>query len=143
MLQRLKEYIDYKKIRISVFEKSVGMSNASLVKPLNSGGTIGVDKLENILKVYPDLNPVWLLTGTGEMLNKPKSKRIYPEAGIATLLEEPAVGYKDKIAALEKTIEELNRTLREKEERLREKDMQISKLIQFLGTENSISDDVV
>jgi len=132
MLQRLKEFIDYKKMSISAFEKSVGMSNASLAKPLNSGGSIGVDKLENILKVYPELNSAWLLTGAGEMLNKPKGKKIYPEAGITSILEEPTVEYKSKVTILEKKIDELKRTLQEKDERLREKDTQISKLILLL-----------
>ena len=136
MLQRLKEYIDYKKIRVSVFEKSVGMSNASLVKPMRSGGTIGADKLENIFRVYPDLNPTWLITGVGEMLVKPKGRKIYQEAGMASVLEESTVEYKKKIAVLEKTIEGLNREVQEKEGRLREKDTQISKLIQLLEKPN-------
>ncbi len=136
MLQRLKEYIDYKKIKISTFEKSVGMSNASLVKPMRSGGTIGADKLENILKIYSDLNPIWLITGVGEMLNKPKTRKIYQESGTVSILEEPLMEYKDKIASLGRTIDELNRIIQEKEERLREKDMQISKLIQLLEKPN-------
>ncbi|MDR1729118.1 MAG: transcriptional regulator [Prevotellaceae bacterium] len=135
MLHRLKEYMDYKKIRVSTFEKSVGMSNASLVKPIKSGGTrsIGVKKLEKILKIYPDLNPTWLLIGEGEMLiSKPKGKKIYKEAEGVSLLEEPQAKYENKIAALKKTIERLNRALQEKEEQLREKDAQISKLIHQL-----------
>jgi hypothetical protein len=68
MLNRLKEYIDYKKISISAFEKSIGMSNASFGKSLKNGGTIGCDKLEKILSIYPDLNLLWLVTGQGEML---------------------------------------------------------------------------
>ena len=108
------------------------MSNASLVKPIRTGRSIGADKLANILKVYPDLNPVWLIMGVGEMLNKPKGKKTYQEAGVYSILEESAATYKNKLAALEKTVEELNRTIQEKEERLREKDMQISKLIRLL-----------
>ncbi len=132
MLQRLKEFIDYKKMKVSAFEKSVGMSNASLVKPMRSGGSIGTGKLKNILKTYPELNPVWLLTGDGEMLNRQKGRKIYKESEEHSLLEEPAVEYKSKIAVLEETIENQNRTLREKEDRLREKDEQISKLIRML-----------
>ncbi len=132
MLQRLKEFIDYKKIRVSTFEKSVGMSNAALVKPLRSGGSIGTDKLEKILKVYPELNSAWLLTGKGEMLNKPKGRKVYKEFGETVLLEEPAIKYKSKITILEESIEKLNRTLQEKEEQLREKDAQINTLIRLL-----------
>ena len=68
VLQRLKEYIDRKGISVSAFEKSVGMSNASFGKSLKNGGAIGSDKLENILKIYPELNAEWLLTGSGNMI---------------------------------------------------------------------------
>lgn len=68
MLNRLKKYIDYKGISVSAFEKSIGMSNASFGKSLKNGGSIGGDKLEKILSVYPDINAEWLLTGGGEML---------------------------------------------------------------------------
>lgn len=68
ILDRLKEYIDYKGISISAFEKSIGMSNASFGKSLKSKGAIGTDKLENILKTYPDISPLWLVSGIGDML---------------------------------------------------------------------------
>ncbi len=65
---RIKEYMDYKKISIAAFEKSIGLSNASFNKTLKTGGAIGTDKLEKTLSIYPDINPEWLLTGEGEML---------------------------------------------------------------------------
>lgn len=68
VLERIKEYIDYKGITISAFEKSIGMSNASFGKSLKSGKGIGSDKLEKILKVYTNISPSWLLTGEGTML---------------------------------------------------------------------------
>lgn len=69
VLARLKQYIDLKKISVSAFERSIGMSNASFGKTLKQGKGIGSDKLEKILSVYTDLNPEWLLTGRGEILN--------------------------------------------------------------------------
>ncbi|SES88468.1 helix-turn-helix transcriptional regulator [Prevotella sp. kh1p2] len=68
ILDRIKTYIDYKGITVAAFERSVGMSNASFGKSLRNKGAIGTDKLENILSVYDDLSPEWLLTGRGEML---------------------------------------------------------------------------
>lgn len=68
ILKRLKEFIDANNLSIAAFEKSIGMSNASFGKSLKNNGAIGSDKLENILKVYPDINPDWLLTGRGSML---------------------------------------------------------------------------
>lgn len=70
ILQRLKQYIDAKGLTIASFEKSIGMSNASFGKSLKKNGGIGTDKLENILSVYSDINPAWLLTGEGEMIKK-------------------------------------------------------------------------
>lgn len=69
VLDRLKEFIDLKGITIAAFERSIGMSNASFGKSLKQGKSIGSDKLEKILSVYPDLNPIWLLTGRGEIFN--------------------------------------------------------------------------
>lgn len=66
--ERLKQFIDSINISISAFEKSIGMSNASFRKIYNNNGSIGSDKLERILKTYPQLNPSWLLTGEGPMI---------------------------------------------------------------------------
>ena len=68
MLTRIKQYIDFKGISVSAFEKSIGMSNASFGKSLKNGGSIGGDKLEKILTIYKDINAEWLLTGHGEMI---------------------------------------------------------------------------
>lgn len=68
ILHRLKQYIDYKGISISAFEKSIGMANASFRNSLKNNGTIGCDKLERILHKYPDLNIKWLFDGEGEMV---------------------------------------------------------------------------
>lgn len=73
ILDRIKLYIDTKGISIAAFEKSVGMSNASFSKSLKSNGAIGTDKLENILSIYSDISPEWLLTGQGDMLKEEPS----------------------------------------------------------------------
>lgn len=68
VIEKLEEYMNYKGISIAAFERSIGMSNASLSKAIKNKGAIGTDKLENILTTYPDISPEWLLTGRGEML---------------------------------------------------------------------------
>ena len=73
ILNRLKDFIDYKGLPIAAFEKSIGMSNASFGKQLKKKGAIGTDKLENILNTYPELSPLWLMTGEGDMLKTTKS----------------------------------------------------------------------
>jgi len=67
-LQRIKIYLDRKGIKISAFEKSVGLSNGSFGGQLKKNRSIGIDKLENIVHTYQDLNANWVLTGKGEMI---------------------------------------------------------------------------
>lgn len=67
-LSRIKQYIDYKGITVSSLEREAGMSNGSFASQLKNNKTIGVDKLENILRVFPEINPTWLLTGEGAMI---------------------------------------------------------------------------
>ncbi|PTS98684.1 peptidase S24 [Flavobacterium sp. HMWF030] len=88
-LQRIKRYIDFRGIRVSVLEREVGMSNGSFASQLKNNKTIGVDKLENILKIYGDINVEWLLTGNGNMLkevvleyNDPKVNELKEEIAI-------------------------------------------------------------
>lgn len=117
LLERIKQFIDYKGIAISVFEKSIGMSNASFGKSLKTGGTIGGDKLENILTVYPELNPVWLMTGKGGMLKesedpaaeKPQlvAEHIPQLSNVEILLRELLAEKEAKIDALQGRINEL------------------------------------
>lgn len=68
IVERIKEYMDCRQISIAAFEKSIGLSNASFNKTLKTGGAIGTDKLEKILFAYPDLNPLWLMTGEEPMV---------------------------------------------------------------------------
>lgn len=74
-LHRIKEFIDSKGITNQRFEKEVGFSNGAFASQLKNNKTIGVDKLENIINVYPELNPAWVLTGKGSMI---KSEIIEP-----------------------------------------------------------------
>ena len=68
IVERIKEYMDFRQISIAAFEKSIGLSNASFNKTLKTGGAIGTDKLEKILSAYPELNPHWLMTGEEPMV---------------------------------------------------------------------------
>ncbi|WP_417350298.1 S24 family peptidase [Flavobacterium alkalisoli] len=69
-LQRIKQYIDYKGLTIQKFEKSIGFSNGAFAIQLKKDKSIGSDKLENILTVYPELNSDWVLTGKGYMIKE-------------------------------------------------------------------------
>lgn len=71
---RIRQFIDYKKITINKFSDSVGTSNSYFNKLIKNGTTIGSDKIENILQAYPEINPEWLITGKGNMLKEYNEK---------------------------------------------------------------------
>lgn len=66
-LIRIKQYLDLKGISVRAFELKCGFSNGSFASQLKNGKTIGIDRLENILNAFPDINIEWLLTGKGSM----------------------------------------------------------------------------
>lgn len=64
--ERLIDFIKYKGVSRSEFERKSQLSNG-YINNIRDG--MGADKLENVLRAYPELNRSWLLTGEGEMLN--------------------------------------------------------------------------
>src|SRR5579875_583159 len=63
--ERLKQFAQYKKLRITALEEASGLSNGYINNIRNS---ISDQKLEQITKAFPDLDPVWLRMGVGEMI---------------------------------------------------------------------------
>lgn len=97
VLDRIKEYIDYKGISTAAFERSIGMSNASFGKSLKNRGGIGSDKIERILLVYPELSAEWLFTGNGEMLKPDYGK---PDMEITPINQSKSIEKKVDIQAI-------------------------------------------
>jgi hypothetical protein len=64
IIDRILQLIEYKKISKNRFYKETGLSNGFLDKVKD----VGASKVEYILDAYPDVNPIWLLTGRGTML---------------------------------------------------------------------------
>ncbi|WP_448997555.1 S24 family peptidase [Ornithobacterium rhinotracheale] len=100
-LQRIKQYIDYKGITNKEFEINVGFSNGAFASQLKRGRTIGVDKLENILLSYPEINPEWLLTGEGSMLKDEKAEKQEKQKNLIPLYDDVAtIGGTSSVAEL-------------------------------------------
>lgn len=73
--KRLGEYIEFRKISFYAFENSISASRGSISKAVKEEKNIGSNVLENILNTYPDLNPIWLIKGSGEMIDH-QNKRL-------------------------------------------------------------------
>ena len=63
--ERVKKFIEYKKISVREFERRCNLSNG-YVSGIDQ--TIMPNKVSIINQQFPELNIGWLLSGTGEML---------------------------------------------------------------------------
>lgn len=64
--ERIYTFIKYKDISVKKFEELCGLSNG-YISSMRKG--FGTDKLNNVLRLFPELNREWLIYGEGEMLN--------------------------------------------------------------------------
>lgn len=67
LIHRLSVYITESGTTFNKLAIELGLSNSYFSKMLKKGGSIGSDIIENILRMHPDINADWLLTGRGLM----------------------------------------------------------------------------
>ncbi|MBQ9591767.1 MAG: hypothetical protein IJR32_02880 [Paludibacteraceae bacterium] len=65
MKHRLLEFLEYKGLGKTQFEKACGLSNGYINSMKHY---IGPKKLDQILAAFPELNRVWLESGVGSMI---------------------------------------------------------------------------
>ena len=86
--QRIQAFIEYKGITVKKFEELCDLSNG-YVSSMRKG--FGTDKLNNVLKIFPDLNREWLLYGEGEMLNSAKPNEQFAVSKTETATTVPLI----------------------------------------------------
>lgn len=77
--QRLMKFMSYREMSASRFERMCGLSNGYFNKLRNAPG---LDKIDKMLRVFPELNREWVLTGEGSMLNE--GYTTFEPVGLAT-----------------------------------------------------------
>ncbi len=87
IIQRLYQYINEKGVRSAEFERMIGVSNGYISKMYARLSDVGEGILLQIIENCPDLNPMWLILGRGEMFNDPGDNNI-PEPVLDKLLNE-------------------------------------------------------
>lgn len=87
IIQRLYQYINEKGVRPAEFERMIGVSNGYISKMYARLSDVGEGVLLQIIENCPDLNPMWLILGRGEMFNDPGDNNI-PEPILDKLLNE-------------------------------------------------------
>ena len=114
--QRLMKFMSYREMSASRFERMCGLSNGYFNKLRNAPG---LDKIDKMLRVFPELNREWVLTGEGSMLNE--GYTTFEPVGLATPMsptamtetEKEVVLLKAKLEEKEKMIDLLKQQLEE------------------------------
>ena len=76
MHKRLKNWIENKSVKPSVFADKIGVNRATISHILSGRNKPSIDFLEKLLHVYPELNTNWLITGIGYMKTKKEDKKV-------------------------------------------------------------------
>lgn len=87
--QRISAFVKHLGLSENEWRQDVGWSQGLLGKAARGGGPVGSDKLESVLRKYPELNADWVLTGRGTML-RPSS-----DSGPSIVSEPLAIGKLD------------------------------------------------
>ena len=121
--ERLREFIKFKKISERSFCREIGVST-SYVNSIRT--SIQPDKMKSITEKYPELNPMWLLTGEpeGGMLQNSNSNQINGNGNTAVAGNGNKVTTNDIAGMIE--------LQKGYQEMLKEKDAQINRLISVI-----------
>lgn len=96
ILSRIQEIADKKAITITALETKLGASKGVLSRALRNDTDIQSKWLQIIVENYPDISPLWLLTGEGPMLKadsdgEVKVSKVEPSAAGLPLVPIEAV----------------------------------------------------
>ena len=138
--EKIKQYLNSKGISKNSFYQRTGFATGFL----DSGKSLGADKLQTIIDNYPDLSLEWLVLGKGDMT---KNVNITNGSGVVLAgdnysnnnidnrqyySDSPDV-LKAQIELLDERIKEKDAQIKEKDAQIKEKDAQINKLLSILS----------
>ncbi|WP_430410157.1 hypothetical protein [Kordia sp.] len=88
IIDRIVKFIKYKNLSMRAFDISIGVGNGYTSKQAKTKASVGSDVLEKIIDQYPDLSPLWLLTGEGDMAIDPKKMTDEPPLEYGNSIDE-------------------------------------------------------
>ncbi|MEL7004405.1 MAG: hypothetical protein AAFN93_16950 [Bacteroidota bacterium] len=109
--KRILLFIDYLGVSDRKFSEKVRLSHGTINAMRNKGTSLSSDKLERILDIFPQLDPVWLTTGSGDMLRVKKLDKVSNDGEEQSvpieIIEERASKYLDENASYTKELTEI------------------------------------
>lgn len=124
--ERIVEVIKWQMASPSSFAKKIGFNQSNLSKIINGKREVPKNLIDGILKIFPEVNEVWLRTGEGSMLKEVEKSEIElhgSNTGIIQHRSKLKVGgnlttgttdstlYKQRIKDLEQLLAEKERTI--------------------------------
>ena len=73
-IHRIIELVSELNLSARQFDISIGTANGYILRMQKNNASVGSDVIERIVKEYPQINLVWLITGKGDMFITEKSK---------------------------------------------------------------------
>ena len=126
--EKIKQYLEAKGISKNGFYQKTGLSMGFL----DSGKSLGVDKLKIIIDNFPDLPIDWVVFD-----RPPSDSHISNESGVVVAGENSGSidnrhYYSDSPDVLKAQVDLLEERIKEKDAQIKEKDAQISRLLTIL-----------
>lgn len=88
VIQRLKIFLESSAISNAMLSEATGMSTAAVSRILTGKVDPHKSTIQKIVKCYPKINPEWLFTGNGEMLQEASSNIDWKEEAYMVMKEE-------------------------------------------------------
>lgn len=74
MVERIRNLINSKNLNAAQFADQIGVQRSSISHVLSGRNKPSLEFIQKILKTFPDINADWLISGHGEIDQKPSSK---------------------------------------------------------------------
>lgn len=100
--ERLRRFIEHCGVSETTFEVECGMANRYVE---NIRQSVSPKKVQNIIRIYPELNVDWLITGRGSMTLGPKE--MLPQ-DMQSIYEKEILLRDKKIDSLQRELDRMN-----------------------------------
>lgn len=110
-INRIVEFVNHMGMSVRQFDISIGAANGYTLRMQKNNASVGSDVIERIVKTYPRLNLVWLITGKGPMFkDHTEAEEPVTKLNIESFINEKLneKWSEEKKALLDEILEEIN-----------------------------------